>query len=429
MPNSSVNAIDLCATNVSQPPKYDYALEAIRGVAAILVVLEHCVSNGPNLDPNYRLGGLWQYSAPGHLCVLIFFMLSGYVIGVSNAKPVNNAKSVKLYLKKRFVRLYPLYLITIVFTVLVAALYHTPYGVKIISSYLFFLQGIAAPVPSYNQPIWSLSYEILYYIIFIAVSRKQWNPNWVALSFLLLGISIVLLKFPLIILASYSYGAVFWFIGLSLSRIPKSNEPIRYGTMLAFLVLMLSFQRMNLFLSFLATLHIDLSAEFFPNFFDRAISFSDFSLLVYCVPVILCFTNRNVIGQRLLELLAFVIPGLYLGAYIISGKIFHSALFNTLFINMVFYFLALVIYLFRNVSSEIGRKIIFLLMPLGKISYGIYIIHYPLIFLFQRVTWFSGTGGGFLVRLFLYFTVVIILARLLEIHFQPWIRGKMFKQA
>jgi peptidoglycan/LPS O-acetylase OafA/YrhL len=419
-----VNAASKSRTEI-QRSIFDYSLEALRGLAALLVVFEHSI-NGPTSDPSFHISGVWQYAPPGHLSVIVFFMLSGYVIGLANSKPITTNSGRKLYLKKRLVRLYPLYLLTLAATFSVAVMYHTPAGVGTIIGCLLFLQGLVVKVPIYNQPIWSLGYEILYYVLFLVVSARKWGPVWVAGAFLVFGLVISHWSIQPIVLASYAYGAVFWFLGLFISRMPKSTKPLQYGTMLAFLLLMLSFQRMNLLFDVLHyKLKLDVNEAQALSWFDHAIVFSDLSLLVYCVPLLLCFTNRTMPGKRWMELAAFATPGLYLLKYTYSGEIHQTYFFNTVIISAILYFIAVVAYFVRHHSTGWGEVIIRKLTPLGHISYGVYIIHFPIFFLFHQVKIFSGTATSFLVRLFLYFVLVMLLGWVLERRLQPWLKEKL----
>ena len=422
-PEQDTEALAVAATK--SPRHFDYSLEALRGIAALLVVLTHALSDGPTVDAHYHTTGIWQYVPPGHLSVLVFFLLSGYVIGLSNMRAIVTNSGRVLYLKKRLVRLYPLYLVTLVATVAVAAMRGQSYGLATIGGWLLFLQGRVVIVPVYNTPIWSLGYEILYYIFFLVVSARQWRAEWVAACFLVLGLAITRLPSAPLILASYSYGAVFWFLGMLLAKLPRRSDLPQYGTMAAFLLLLLGFSRLNLGVSLITALHLDVTDAQAPSFFDRAIAFSDFTYLLYCVPLLLCFANRTLPGQKWLERAAFVAPALYIMAYTYSGKILKPELLNTSFFAIVFYVLAVGAYVIRQRLNELGEQIIRLFTPLGLISYGIYIIHYPLLFVFREVPFFSGTATAFIVRLLIYLIIVLSLGWLLEVKVQPWVKQKL----
>jgi peptidoglycan/LPS O-acetylase OafA/YrhL len=405
-------------------PLFDTSLEALRGIAALLVVLTHALSDETSPDAHYHTTGIWQYTPPGHLCVLVFFLLSGYVIGLTNMRPILTNSARKLYLKKRLVRLYPLYLVSLIVTVAVAAIYGKFYGLKEIGGWLLFLQGRIVGVPAYNTPIWSLGYEILYYAFFLIVSAQNWRAEWVAACFFLLGLSITQIPGAPLILVSYSYGAVFWFLGMFLTRMPRRSNPPEYGTMLAFLLLLLSYARLNLVVSLVSALHLNITEEQAP-LFERIIIFSDFTSLLYCIPLLLCFTNRSFPGRKWLERTAFAIPAFYIVAYVTSGKILKPELFNTSFIAMVCYVLAVGVYITRSKITALGEKAIKWFTPLGLISYGIYIIHYPLLFVFRDVASFSGTAPTLILRLMVYLAIAFGLGWLLEIKFQPWIKHRL----
>ncbi|UYZ60706.1 acyltransferase family protein [Hymenobacter latericus] len=426
MINQQIPLLQINQTNSSNHnANFDYSLEALRGLAAFLVVLEHAYKPETSLDPNYNLEGVWQIPMPGHLSVIVFFMLSGYVIGLANRKAITTNEERKLYLKKRLVRLYPLYALAIIATVLVASLHNAYIQLSSVGGWVFFLQGLAVEVPAFNQPLWSLSYEIIYYLLFLLVSYKQWRAEWVALFFLGTGLTIHALQLKPMVLASYSYGAVFWFLGLLMTRFKKSETPQKYGVMLAFLLLMLCFHRLNFGGIVLASLRLDVNEVQAPYFFDRAIVFSDISLLCYCVPLLLCFTNRFVFGKRFIELIAFSIPGLYLMAYIVSGKIKQPDLYNTVFFPSIFYLLSILAYVFSSNLESAGRLILDKLKPLGLISYGVYIIHVPILSIFSLVPVFTGTVLSFAIRLIIYLFIVLLVGWVLERKVQPWFKEKL----
>ncbi|RPD48304.1 acyltransferase [Hymenobacter sediminis] len=411
--------------SITTKREFDVSLEALRGLAALLVVIGHAVKVDSHLDPTYHIAGPWQYGAPAHLSVIVFFMLSGYVIGLSNPKPIHTRSERWLYVKKRLVRLYPLYLISLLATIGVAALQQQYFSLTTIGGWLLFLQGLAVDVPDFNQPIWSLGYEIFYYAAFILVSARQWRAEYLAVLFLIIGLFISKLHIGPVVLASYAYGAVFWFLGLFLNRFRKSSKPLRFGKMLAFLLLLLCFERMNLGFSILYALNLDIKEIDTPSFYDRAIVFSDMSYLVFCLPLLLCFTRRSIWRKQWIELVAFGIPALYMVAYIASGKVHQVELMNTIYIPVACYISSLIVYARNKQFNDLGERIIEKMKPLGLISYGIYIIHFPLLFLFQQVTAFSGSREAFAVRLLLYLAVVIGVGYVLEMKVQPWFKKRL----
>jgi peptidoglycan/LPS O-acetylase OafA/YrhL len=167
-------------------------LDAIRGIAALLVTLEHL---------RYRLffeftkadlhkavlRALFIISGCGHPSVIVFFVLSGFLVGGSLLRAHgNDTWSWKRYLTHRFVRLW-IVLIPALFigllwdmsTVHVAKGWINPpfvehrvaqtaayLGISGFMGNVFFLQDTLVPVFGSNGPLWSLNNEFWYYIMF-----------------------------------------------------------------------------------------------------------------------------------------------------------------------------------------------------------------------------------------------------------------------
>ena len=104
---------------VKKGSNFNFDLEALRGFAALVVVFRHIALEEELLNPNYSPGYLIHFFPIANFAVLVFFVLSGYVIGVSN---INNLKRNNIfpYLKKRAIRLYPIYIISIFFALVIA---------------------------------------------------------------------------------------------------------------------------------------------------------------------------------------------------------------------------------------------------------------------------------------------------------------------
>ncbi|WP_418263505.1 acyltransferase family protein [Flavobacterium faecale] len=105
----------------------------------------------------------------GKGAVMVFLMISGISVGVSIMK------SKEGFLKRRFLRIYPLYFMAVLLTVFLQFYLGSPYTVKdttfiatgnltSISNFLL-LQGIASISLTYNSPLWSISVEFFLYLI------------------------------------------------------------------------------------------------------------------------------------------------------------------------------------------------------------------------------------------------------------------------
>lgn len=98
-------------------------LEVARGLAALWVFLFHVKPLFENSSPI-----IYKLSAYGSLGVPMFFVISGYVITHSAESCLENKKSPFLFLKSRFLRIYPAFWIS------VAVVLMLPYVLELISS-------------------------------------------------------------------------------------------------------------------------------------------------------------------------------------------------------------------------------------------------------------------------------------------------------
>ena len=161
---------------------HDLRLEGLRGFAALMVVFTHMLPPYPYVDPGYAASpAFWKVEA-AQGAVLLFFVLSGYVIGLTN-REVFSATAVVDYARRRAVRLIPLYLLAVGLSVAVgpAESWTTIWG------NVFFLQNwlpygpYSFPLLAANANLWSLNYEVLYYLLFpfVWATAQRW-PFWLA---------------------------------------------------------------------------------------------------------------------------------------------------------------------------------------------------------------------------------------------------------
>ena len=175
---------------------------------------------------------LYAITGLGHQAVVVFFVLSGYFIGTSVWESIDARRwSWRVYLVNRLTRLQLVLLPALILGGIwdqigmrlpqAASFY---YGglykyyapsvalrstVPVFFGNLFFLQSLAplflhrvlSPVFGSNGPLWSLSYEFWYYILFPALMLAAIAWKGMRGRLLYLGLAVVL----------------FWFVGLTIS--------------------------------------------------------------------------------------------------------------------------------------------------------------------------------------------------------------------
>lgn len=393
-------------------PRFDFNLEALRGFAALVVVWHHIIYHKYWLDPAYKPAGLLSFDAPGHLSVLVFFVLSGYVIGLAHAAPLQRG-TILSYLKKRFSRIYPIYFLSMVLALLVAK--HS-YPLSTVLGNLTMTQNFLTPVIFENNPAWSLNFEILFYLLFIPISFFQWNSVVITLLVSLAGIILNFAGHHTV--AAYALGFVFWLCGLLLARGVQQPRVPSFALMLSMLCLLLSLEQFNVFTTILskATLVLAGSAN---NFSTGAIKFSDFSYLPYCLIMVLVFASKEFWFRKTILFVFLLLPALTFYHILKNPGLFYS---EHLVLPSCFYLLALSLYIFQRALNRVSQVAIEKLSITGALSYGLYIIHFPIIAIFHRITLFAGSPFTFAGRLLGYVALCILGAYLLEKRFQPWIK-------
>ncbi len=182
---------DHCAARVSQ--SHDLYLDWIRGIAAFLVFLTHLRgeyfvkwSDLAVDSQNFVNFVLFSLTRLGRESVVIFFVLSGYLVGGMAARQFLAARfSILRYFIARLTRLYvvliPALFLTLLFDSLDSASTLANSGVVPFLINFFFLQEILGAPYGSNAPLWSLSYEWWYYCAFgfalVAISNAIAKRN------------------------------------------------------------------------------------------------------------------------------------------------------------------------------------------------------------------------------------------------------------
>ena len=158
-----------------------------------------------------------------HGAVVVFFVLSGFVIAHTTTK---NRRNLREYASARLSRLYSIYLPALVITVIcwvmlrsinfrTFQLYCQPNLTLRYLVSLFYCNELwfLSSAPIFNGPIWSLSYEFWYYIIFGAFFYKTPGKKGYVIPFV-----ICLIAGPKILLMM-----LMWILGWFAYHIPNIN--------------------------------------------------------------------------------------------------------------------------------------------------------------------------------------------------------------
>jgi len=265
-------------------------LDALRGAAAFLVFLNHTralyfssalsgydvnaseVARPSTTVQTQSLGNadLGMYEMlHGEIklaseAVVIFFVLSGYLVGGSVLRAVRLGRwSWRSYLTKRMVRIYIVLLPALLLGVILdriglhhatpGSVYLTPSGIQLITTYelgerlrlltvfgnALFLQDILVPYVGTNASIWSLANEVWYYIAFpfMVLASVKATKLWTRVTYVLIVVALlwfiglrISLQFPV------------WIAGAALLYVPQklSERQARSGVSASFLLLILT---------------------------------------------------------------------------------------------------------------------------------------------------------------------------------------------
>jgi len=196
------------------PFAFSVHLDLVRFLAALTVFLGH--ASGQRLTGGF----LWQMQRFGPLAVVVFFVLSGWVISHVTAGRETDWHS---YTVSRAARVYSVALPAVLFGTLLDAvgshmrpdLYHIDWGyvaedtgLRALLCLLFMDQlWLMHIVPGSNQPYWSLGFEVWYYAIFglALFTPARWRPLAVVVALAVAGPRIVLLM-------------AYWLLGVAAER-------------------------------------------------------------------------------------------------------------------------------------------------------------------------------------------------------------------
>lgn len=336
------------SSNVSPTSNKFYTLELIRSLAAVYVLIYH-------IQQKLYFGAVFSLLFSfGQESVMIFFVLSGFVIYYS----VENKKTpvtIISYFRARFLRIYPVFILACLLAYSCQVILTGQFIMFPLNSFIenvCMLQDFATGKPGTwaepfmgNKPLWSLSYEWCFYMLFIPIYFfVPKSKQFVVVSILSSGCLISYLYMPNQISIWFAY-FILWWLGVEVSKkyIRDSKNNIEY------MILITTFQLLL--------------------------------LIVYAF----FYRKTNVISFGLF-------PVLLIRHYVMA--------------------LAFTLFLWKFDVLTINISAGNILVRLAPYTYALYVLHYPVLQLFEQKRWLSTLWGLplliFVVLLLCYFAENII---------------------
>lgn len=241
------------------------ALDGLRGLTALYVMIHHArlaltqsYQNGLALHPEkydwYDKAMVYFFSLFkfGHEAVIIFFVLSGFVIHLKQSSKYYNFNNFNTlnYLKKRIIRIYPTLLVSFLLCIILDYFSHLIIKETLISvfskyNYKDFLYNLFlipdAPIWGNNFPMWSLKHEWFFYLLYpllLWITSKHWAAALAIIVTFYLTYTIGL-RIPYIGAAAYTL--LVWSLGCLLAGIYKNTNLIKFIPYLLLLSLIYPF--------------------------------------------------------------------------------------------------------------------------------------------------------------------------------------------
>lgn len=384
----------------------DEAVEGLRALAALMVLYAHLTIPRPAVDPVYAPSPafwIFETALPG---VMLFFIISGYVIGLTNSGPINRSNA-GAYLRRRAVRLLPAYFAA----VLLGWLAFPGPTVRDLFGNLLFLQNAAPDNPfgitliNGNANLWSLHYEAVYYLGFLALwwLRPTLAPVLVVLA-VIATLGVFVPGFSLWA-AWLACGALFWVTGLAIAwHLPAGQGSGHAPWPSALLLLLVTWK--------LQALHFVLARLGHPIAWLPGITFDYLDSLPCLVWLFLLAARRQTRWRLWLEIAAWSLPTGYLLMRLRHG------------LDVVLIFPVLVVVLAAALRRwQPSLQPLRRLAPLGAISYGLYAFAAPAQNAVHAL-WpgWSGTAWTYTARVALTLGLTLFAAWLFDHWLQPRLR-------
>jgi peptidoglycan/LPS O-acetylase OafA/YrhL len=244
-----IPTVELTTASATRPlsPTASAHLNLARGLAAAAVAFQHLrallLLDWPRTTTHSYFAGIFYFLAKfGHPAVIVFFVLSGFLVGSSGLRAIENRTwSFPRYLLHRFLRLEIVLLPALLLSLLwdsvgihllgASTLYNGGWHLVVrpgpidlswrtLLGNAAFVQDILVTTFGTNGPLWSLSYEFWYYVLFGLLATAALRTARLWLRLLIAVLVIVVAWFTGFAIMSL---APLWFLGLGIYLLPRKN--------------------------------------------------------------------------------------------------------------------------------------------------------------------------------------------------------------
>jgi peptidoglycan/LPS O-acetylase OafA/YrhL len=194
-------------------------LDLIRFLSALVVVICHCRADTfveyaslPDAQKKFGTMGFFLATRLGREAVLIFFVLSGYlVLGKTIERLLSSGFDGRRYLVDRVARIYTPLVPALIFTFAIGACFSGRLDWWGLVVNMIGLQGTSFQGMGFNDPLWSLAYEMWFYVLLWAgVSMIVKRIN-ILVVLALVGSFVVFTELDATFLFCWVVGGLFYF--------------------------------------------------------------------------------------------------------------------------------------------------------------------------------------------------------------------------
>ena len=227
-------------TNLSQDYNHSILIAVLRGLAAVEVAAAHLRAQVfPGLkgmqDPTLWYQALAFFTGFGHQAVVIFFLLSGWLVGGSFLNRLREPLSVWHYAVDRVTRLWIVLIPAFVLSLIIAgttkavdlgAVSFAPgneYSVTAFVGNLFGVQEMVVPRFAENFPLWSLANETWYYVLFPLLAMSFCGNSTISRAAAAAMCLLIAVSLPGPIMLYFSL----WLLGAAFSRVQITASTVQ----------------------------------------------------------------------------------------------------------------------------------------------------------------------------------------------------------